>query len=185
MAAAGPIMSLTGGAIGAEGALLKGQMTANSLNAQADQERIQAEEAKQAGAYNVFRQQMQATQSLGRATAAYGASGVASGSTSEQSVLMAGAMNSELDRQNILHGANMKAVQYENQASLNKFGANSALEGSYFSAIGSVLGGGQTQLANRATSGGGSSGSSTSLTPAEAPATTSDTGSAAYYGAGP
>ena len=117
-------------------------------------ERVQAGEAEEAGQFDVFKQQLKATQSLGRATAGYGAAGVASGSTSVQDVLGAGAMNAELDRQEILHGADIKAVSHENQASLDTFGANSALEGSYFSAIGSVLGGGASAAGNLIGGGG-------------------------------
>lgn len=154
MAAAIPAMGVVGGVISGMGALKKGQMTANSLQAQAGLERVQAGEARQAGEFNAFRSQLQATQSLGRTTAAYGASGVSSDSTSAQAVLMAGAQNAELDRQNIIHGADIKATTYANQASLESFGANSALHGSYFSALSSVLGGSSQELGNLV--GGGS-----------------------------
>lgn len=163
-----PAIGAAGGMLGAAGALVKGQMTANSLLAQAKAQELQATEARQAGDYNAFRSQLGATAALGRAEAAYGASGVSSGSVSEQSVLMAGATNAELDRQNIIHGADIKAINYENEASLNRFGANSALQGSYFSAIGSLLGGSASALSNTVGPSGGSSGSegtSSSLTP--------------------
>lgn len=167
MSEAMPEVSAAGGVVSGVGALIKGQMTANSLLAQARAEEVQAEQAREAGTYDVYRQQLQAAQSIGRATAAYGASGVASGSTSEQSVLMAGAANAELDRQVILHGADIKAVNYENESSLNKFGANSALEGSYFSALGSVLGGSSTALSSMVGPSGGGGGGSTPASSAQ------------------
>ncbi len=153
MAAAGLAMQIVGGGIQAGGDILKGQMTANSLRAQAEQQRVQAEEATQAGQYNAFRSQLQATQVLGHNEAAYGASGVTSSSTSVNEVLRAGATNAELDRQNIIHGADIKAINYKNEASLEEFGANSALEGSYFAAIGDILGSSKGVIANASSSG--------------------------------
>jgi len=166
MAGAMPAVSSIGGLVSAGGSLLKGRMTANTLNAQAEMQRVQAEEALQAGQYNAFRQELVAKQALGRAAAAYGAAGITSGSTSAQSVLMAGAMNAELDRQNIIHGSEINAINHENQASLDEFGGNSALEGSYFSAIGSVLGGSSSLAGGILTSGTGSE-NPTSMTSAD------------------
>lgn len=167
MAGAMPAAGAVGGVVSAYGSLLNGQNTANSLNAQAGMQRVQAGEALQAGNYDAYRQALMAREAQGRATAALGASGVASGSSSEQAVLMSGAINAELDRQNILHGADIRATNYENQASLDSFGASKALEGSYFSALAGVLGGASSGIANLTASGAGSPDVSSGLTTAE------------------
>lgn len=148
MAGAAAGAAAVGGIVSSAGALLKGQTTANSLNAQAQIQEQQAAESKQAAQYNVFRSQLNASMAQGRASAAYGAAGVSSSSESAQAVLMAGAQNAELDRQNILHEADYRAINYENQASLDRIGADSSLEGSYFSAMGSALGGSTALLGN-------------------------------------
>jgi hypothetical protein len=56
-------------------------------------------------------------------------------------VVQASHQNAELDRLNILHGADIRAINYENQAAMDKFGADSAIKGSYWSALGSITGG--------------------------------------------
>ena len=51
-------------------------------------------------------------------------------------------MNSELDRLKILHGADVHAINYENQASLDEMGARSARNASYLNAVSSIMMGG-------------------------------------------
>ena len=140
-----------GGVVAGIGALEQGKMTYNTLEAQAGMQQTQAQEAMTAGDYNAYLSGVRATQQIGAATAEYGASGVSTASGSPADVLMAGARNAEMDRQTILYGADLEAVNHENQASLDSFGANSALEGSYFKAIASVLGGASGALSNAAT----------------------------------
>lgn len=125
-----------GSGLQAIGALQQGQATANSLNAQADLQIQNAAEAEAAGRFNAMRSTLNANQKIGTIAANYGASGVTSASGSVQAVLTASASNAEMDRLNILHGADLQSIQYENQASMERRGAQSAITGSIFSAVG-------------------------------------------------
>lgn len=133
--------SMLGGPVNAAGAIMQGQMTSSSLQNQANLQTAQAAEAESAGQYNATRESMLASQKIGTSVAAYGASGVSSNSGSVQDVLAASAANSELDRLNILHGADVKATNYSNQAALDRYGADSALLGSQWQAMGDLTGG--------------------------------------------
>lgn len=137
MAAALPVV---GGMVSAYGAMKQGVDQYSSLNQQADLAIQNAAEAEAKGKYDASRQQVIAGQKQGTAIAAFGASGVRTDSGSVTAVLGASAQNAELDRLNILHGADVRATNYTNQANLDRFGAESALKGSYFQAAGNVLG---------------------------------------------
>lgn len=133
MSAALPI---AGAALSVYGDVQQGKMTSDTLNNQADNLTQQAAEAEQKGQYDAMREQMLATQKIGTATAAYGASGVAANSGSVLDVVQASHQNSEMDRMNILHGADIRAINYSNQASMDRFGGQSAIMGSYWKALG-------------------------------------------------
>lgn len=135
MAAAIP---LAGGALSAYGAIQQGNMTSDSLNQQADNLMAQAAEAEQKGQFDAMRQQLISQHKIGASIAAYGASGVNTNSGSALAVVQASHMNSELDRLNILHGADIRAINYQNQASMNRYGADSARLGSYWRALGAM-----------------------------------------------
>lgn len=137
-----------GSGLQAIGALQQGQSTANSLDAQANLQIQNAAEAEAAGHFNAMRSTLNSNQKIGTITANYGASGVTSASGSVQSVLTASASNAEMDRLNILHGADLQAIQYENQASMERRGAQSAITGSIFSALGAGAKAGGTMRAN-------------------------------------
>lgn len=135
MAAAVP---LVGGAVSAYGDIQQGQMTSDSLNEQARNLTAQAAEAESKGNYDAMRQQLIAEHKIGTSIAAYGASGVSANSGSALNVIQASHMNSELDRLNILHGADIRAINYQNQASMDRYGADSAKLGSYWRALGAM-----------------------------------------------
>lgn len=127
-----------GGAIGAFGQLYAGAMTANSLDAQADLADEQANEARRAGVFNSMRMMRHANQVMGSATANFGASGVSASGGSATAILGASAANAELDRLNIIHQADIRATNYENQATLDRFGGSAARTGSIFAAAGTL-----------------------------------------------
>lgn len=135
MAAAIP---LAGAGISAYGDIQQGQMTSDSLNRQADNLMQQAAESEQKGQYDAMRQQIVAGHRIDTSIAAYGASGVSSSSGSVLDVIHASHMNAEMDRLNILHGADIRAINYQNQASMNRYGAESAKMGSYWKALGAL-----------------------------------------------
>lgn len=135
MAAAIP---LAGAGISAYGDIQQGSMTADSLNQQATSLMQQAQEAEAKGQYDANRQQIVAGHRIGTSIAAYGASGVTSNSGSVLDVIHASHTNAEMDRLNILHGADIRAINYQNQASMNRYGAESAKLGSYWKALGAL-----------------------------------------------
>lgn len=133
--------SAPGSFIQAFGSLAAGQSTASALNAQAALQRQQAQEAIAAGQYDAMRSQLMSSQKIGQSIASYGASGVTGNSGSVLSVLAASASHAELDRLNILHGADIKSANYRNQAALDEAGASSAIAGSRWAALGNVVSG--------------------------------------------
>lgn len=129
---------LIAGGIAAAGNIMQGQATSNALNAQAALQIQNASEAEAQGQYDANKSSLESATKIGAITAGYGASGVTTTSGSALNVLGASAANAELDRLNILHGADVKAINYENQASMEKVGAQSAQIGSFFGAAGSI-----------------------------------------------
>lgn len=125
-----------GAGVSALGSLIGGQNTANSLNAQANLQIENAQEAESQGAFDAMKSQIQSSNKISQNVANYAASGVTSSSGSAMAVLTASASNAELDRLNILHGADVKAISYENQASMERAGAGQAVTGSLFTALG-------------------------------------------------
>lgn len=153
MAAAAVIL----GAFSAYGQQAQGQSTYDALNTQANLQEQNAEEALAQGQAQATRQQLTADKKIGTSVAAYAASGVQSNSGSVLEVLRNSAQNSELDRLNILHGADLKAINYRNQAALDRFGGKSALAGAQWSALGSLTAGGIKSY-SAATAGGSNAG---------------------------
>ena len=127
-----------GAVLSAGGALYAGQMQAGALNAQANLQRDNAALDLEAGNANAARIQIMGGQKLGSIASEASAAGVTQ-SGSVLSVMAASAFNNEMDRQNELHGADVKAVNADNQASMDELGAKSALQGSYFTALGDIL----------------------------------------------
>ncbi len=125
----------------AYGALQQGQSTSDSMNNQADLALQNADEAERQGQFDANRYSIISHQKIGEMTAGISASGVDIRSGSAQSLLLMSHANSELDRLNILHQADVKSIMYRNQAALDRYGGQSALQGSYWQAAGDVVGG--------------------------------------------
>lgn len=134
--------SILGGLTSAAGSYYTGQSTANALDAQAQLNTENAQLATEQGQFDAMRQGMIASQKLGAMRANYGASGVESTSGSVMDVMQSSAMNAEMDTANILHGAQVKAINYANEANMEKLGANNAVNASYLNMFASVVGGG-------------------------------------------
>jgi len=129
-----------GGVLGAYGNITAGNNQAAILERQAGLQTQYAGQALQAGSYNAYRQSILANRTLGAAKASYGASGVDSTSGSVMSVIGASAANAEIDRQNILYGAQIRATNYENQASIENIEAGEASQSGTLGAVGQLLG---------------------------------------------
>ena len=126
----------------AAGALYQGQAQSGALDRAAAVERNNASLDIATGNVNAGRLEASAGKAIGQTTASFGAAGVTSDSGSVMNVLAASAANMELDRQNILHGAQVRAINYNNQATMDEIGAKSALQGSYMNALSSIAMGG-------------------------------------------
>lgn len=131
-----------GGGQKAMGALYQGNMESSQLDQQAGMQRENARMAREKGASDADRQQIIAGHKIGAMHAGYGASGVSSQSGSVLDVLRMSAANAERDRLTILHGSNLRALNFENQAVMDEFGAKAALQAGYFNALTAVTGAG-------------------------------------------
>lgn len=140
---AGTGLMAAGGLLGASGAFTQGQETADVLERQASIQRQNAIQSIIASKINADRSSMLATKAIGQEVAGYSAAGVDTNSSgSVLAVLGASAANAELDRQNILHGGQIRAMNYTNQANLDDLGADHSIKASYFNAAASLFGAG-------------------------------------------
>lgn len=139
-----------GSLTGAAGAIIQGQAQANALDRAAAIERNNANLEIQTGEANAALSALHSNKKIGNIVAGYGSSGVAADSGSALAVLAASTANAELDRQNIIHGSKVRAINYENQAVMDEIGAKSALQGSYMNAFSSITMGGSKAFGNGA-----------------------------------
>jgi hypothetical protein len=135
----GTAIKAGGGILSGYGSFLAGIEKAKALEFQADVADRNANEAIQQGSFNAFRARLRGQQVLGAAKANYGASGVSTAYGSGAAVLMSSAALSELDRLNILHGADIKAANYENQARIDRFGAGNEKTAGVIGGIGGLV----------------------------------------------
>lgn len=157
--AAGAVAGIAAGyGLSAIGNIVQGQGEASALNYNAQIQQNNATAALISAKLNADKSSLQSNKIIGQAKANYGASGVTSDSGSVLDVIAASSANAELDKQNILYGGQIKAINADNQASLDRISANNALTGSYFGAAGNILKGGATIYGM--SSGGGSNNSS-------------------------
>lgn len=140
MASAIPFAQGASSLIAARGAIDAGKSQAGALMAQASENKTMAQEAVEQGQYGAYKQDLKAQAEIGHGVAEAGASGIrVNESGSVQNLLIASSANAELDRQNILHQAELRRVHYENEASMEEFGAGNAITASHYTAIGDVL----------------------------------------------
>lgn len=134
-AAIGPLMQ-------GYGNYVSGQAQADALEYQATIAGQNATLARQAGASDAARAALFANQKIGAEVAGYAASGVETNSGSAMAVIQSSHANAELDRLNILHGADIKAINFENQASIDRIGAAKTRYASGFGVAGGLIGAG-------------------------------------------
>lgn len=115
-----------GPAISGVGNFMQGQQQSDALNYQAQAATNNANIARQQGAFDAARAGVFANQKIGAQVAGYAASGVDTSSGSALAVIMQSHANAELDRLNILHGADIKAINFENQSSIDKIAASNS-----------------------------------------------------------
>lgn len=143
-----------GTVLGMFGSIEEGEATSQSLDSQAKMQRQNAQLAEQKAQADSLRLSVFADRTTGSIKSSYAANGIASNSGTVRAVLQASGQNAELDRLNIIHGGQIRALNYNNQASLDEFGANQALTGSYFDALAKAFSGGSKAYARDKTPGG-------------------------------
>lgn len=158
LAIAGIAVSAIGTGVAAYSAIQQGNAAASASNYNAtvaDQNAIAAQQQAQQDAQL---QSARDKQLLGAQAAAYGASGVDSGSGSPLDVLGSTASNAELSRQTILYKGRLKAAGYNDESQLDAATAANAQSNAAFSASGILLSGaGQAAVKANALSGGAGS----------------------------
>lgn len=117
-----PLILAAGYALQMYGQWRGSQDQAAALEDAARLQLINAGQARAAGAFDAQRQQVVAQQRIGSMEAGYGASGV-KGTGSVMDVIGMSRGFAELDRLNILHGAELRAINFENEASFNRTSA--------------------------------------------------------------
>jgi hypothetical protein len=117
-----------------------GMKQGDALEREARQQEKNARNAQIAKEYNINRQQKIAAQKFGDIRASYGASGVTE-SGSVLDVLRQSHTSAELDRLNILFGADMESESFNNRAAGARIGAGNARTVGTLSAFGTLFSG--------------------------------------------
>lgn len=142
MAAAGAAASIAGGGLQAIGSIEAGNAAKQAGEYNASVDDYDAAQTLNDGAIAVAKQQRQATQVIGSAKAAYGASGVDSNQGSALQVLQQSATQSALDAINIKQQYAAKAFSYTASAAMSRYNGSQSQTSSYYSAAGQLLGAG-------------------------------------------
>jgi hypothetical protein len=130
---------IAGGILSAFGSMYAGSSQANSLNAQANLNMQNAAEAKAQAGLNAYSAQVNASAAIGHEAASMGAFGGANATT--YAALASSTSNAELNRLNIIHQGDINAIQYENEAALERAGASSASTGGFLGGLGNLMNG--------------------------------------------
>jgi hypothetical protein len=146
-------LPLIGAGLGAGGALAEGQEQSWAYEDEAQTAEKNAILAMREAEFNAYRQGVMATQVKGGIVADYGASGVTSDSGSVLDVLRQSHAMAELDRQNIMYGANVKVAQYQQAARAARAGAKQAKRAAQVNAATALFQGG-TKALDRYSGGG-------------------------------
>lgn len=139
MGASAPII---GGLMSAGGALAEGEGKAADLDREAEIQTKNAALARAAAETNAKHQQMISGQKIGSIQADYAASGVTSDSGSVMDILRQSHVNAEMDRLNIIHGGEVRAINAENRANSARAGARNARSAGTMNAFSAIFGGG-------------------------------------------
>ena len=132
---------ILGGIFGAGGALMEADDKSRQMKDEAFALEQNAKIALEAGAYNAERLMVNAGKQIGAMQSDYAASGITSDSGSVLDVLRESHANAELDRMNILYGAEMKSLDLMGQASAARRAGKRAKQMGNFNAFASLFGG--------------------------------------------
>lgn len=138
----GAALPIVGSLFKAGGSMLEADDRAYQLEDEARAAEENAVTSRAAGAYNSERQRIVGEKTEGGIRADYAASGISNDSVSALDVLRESHMASELDRQNILYGAESRAGNLENRARAARRGATSAKAAGEVNAFSALFEGG-------------------------------------------
>jgi hypothetical protein len=147
-AAAGTVVS-------AVGAIRQGQAAAGAANYNAQLAEQNAQIATAQGEAAAQAQQRDSQRNIGRALAAYGASGVQTDTGSPTDVLADSARGAALDNLNIKYNAKLRAMGLQAQAGLDRANASNSETAGYLNATSSILSGASKVSSMRASTGTG------------------------------
>lgn len=120
------------------GSIYAGEANAAAANYNAQVAKQNSIIARQQGQAAMEAQSRDTQRTMGRAIAAYGASGVSGDTGSPMDVLADSARMAELDRLTIQYNSELKATGYEQQASLDFFKEKTARTSGYLNAAGDL-----------------------------------------------
>lgn len=138
MTTIGPALSAIGTAVSVVGAFSQGRQSSDAAKYNAKLAEQNAVTARQQGAAQQEQQRKMAEKKIGSMAAAYSASGV-SYEGSPLDVLAESAGNAELDYQTIKYNTELRAMGYNNTASLERSKASNAMTSGYMNAASSML----------------------------------------------
>jgi hypothetical protein len=142
MAAALPALMIAGTALGAVGAIRSGQANAAAADYNAGIARQNAQIAQAQGEAASEAQQRDTAQKMGAALAAYGASGVQTGTGSPEDVLVSSARLATLNNLTLRYNYQLKGMGYQNEAALDESESDAASTNGFLSGFGQLLSGG-------------------------------------------
>lgn len=142
----GGIFAMFGGLLSAGAQIEESQDRAYALESEAMAADENARLARLGGAYNAARQSMQSQKIIGGIETDIAASGVASDSVSALEVLRESHRNAELDRQNVVYGAELSAYNYTSRARAARAGAAATTKAGRMNAFNSAFGAGARSL---------------------------------------
>ncbi len=141
--AALPIILLAGAtAIQTVGAIRQGQAAQNAASYNASIARQNQGIAQQQGEMAVYRQQRDAQRKIGSAAAGFNASGLDTSTGSPLDILRSSAEQASLDASSIRYNYALKGLGYQQTAMAEEYSGKMAKQNSYYSAAGTLLGGG-------------------------------------------
>lgn len=120
------------------GAIRGAQDKSSTLDYEAEVQERNARATMVSAKLNSDKMMMQFRKIQGNDIANYGASGVDQSSGSVLAVLGSNAESAEIDKQNLLYGGQIRAINYENQASIDRVAASRTMTAGYLSALGGL-----------------------------------------------
>lgn len=146
MAVAIPFIMIAAAAVGTYAAIKQSQAASDTADYNAKVSQQNAAAATQQGLQAQQLQRQDAERKLGLMEANYGANGIDPGSGTATDVINDSISQSTLDNLNIKYNYQLKALGYQNTATLDSSAASNDTTAGYLSAAGAALGGASSTL---------------------------------------